>query len=201
MKKECFEFRGVEGLVYAEVTSDTAESYETGEVKPLSAIAKLTRKTESSSKTSYYDNQPMIVVSATGSDELGLTVAPLDLETYAEITGQTFDKELGALVEGEATTKYFAIGYKTADTDGKNRYVWRYKGMFSIPDEEHNTVDNGTDTTNTELTWTGISTVYKFKKTGKAAHSIVVDERCTEADLTTFFDKVQTVDTLTKAEE
>lgn len=193
---EVFEFRGVDNLVYAEVLTDTAEEFTTGEVKPLSPVAEIGRTTENSSESHYYDNMPMIVISSVGADELTMTIAPVDLKTYGDITGQTFDEALGMLVEGERTNKYFAVGYRTKGTDGKYRYVWRLKGQFGIPDESNATEDDGTDTTNTELTWTGVATTHKFTKTGKVAKAVVCDERISKVDFATYFDTVQTPDTL-----
>lgn len=199
---EVFEFRGVRNLVYAEVTNDDNETgedagYMTGTVKPLSPVAEIGKTTETSNEAHYYDNIPALVVSSTGSDELTLTVAPLTLETLADITGQTFDKDLGAMIEGERDAKYFAIGYITKGTDGKERYVWRYKGTFAIPDETNATENDGTDTNNTELTFTGINTTHKFTKNGKTARALVVDERYNKVDLSTFFNAVTTPDDLT----
>ena len=205
---DIFEFRGVDNLVYAEVTGDdneTSGGYVTGEVKTLSPVATIAKSTDSSNEAHYYDNNPMIVVSSESADELTLTVAPPSLEILAEITGKSFDPDTGMMVDGERVVKYFAIGYRTKGTDGKYRYVWRLKGTFGIPDETNETENDGTDTTNTELTFTGIATTHKFTKgkyNGKAwekaqVKGVIVDERFDKADLSTFFSTVQTPDTVT----
>lgn len=194
---EIFEYRGVEGLVYAEVTADDDESYTTGTVKQLAGVAEIGRTTETSSEPHYYDNVPAVVVSSTGSDEVTCTVSAIPLEVLAEITGQQYDSNLGVLIEGERETKYFALGYKAKKTNGKEVYVWRYKGQFSIPDSTHATEDDGTDANGQEITYTGISTTHKFTKTGKRAKAMNVDLEADKANVSIFFDTVTTPDTLT----
>lgn len=195
---EVFEFRGVDNLVYAEVTKDDNETtggYTTGTVKQLSPVAEIGKTVETSSEAKYYDNKPMLTINSEGADEITLTVAPIDIEILAEITGKTYDKTTGMLIDGERTNKYFAIGYRTKGTDGGYRYVWRLKGTFNIPDETSATENDGTDSNNQELTFTGISTTHKFTK-GGACKGIVVDARKDLADVSMFFDTVQTPDTV-----
>lgn len=191
-----FEYRGVSDLVYAEVLTDDADGYTTGEVKPLAPIAEIGKATESSSEAHYYDNKPLIVIDSTGADEVTCSVAGIPLEVVAEITGQYYDEELGALIEGERTSKYFAIGYRTQKTDGTEVLVWRLKGTFGIPEETSVTKDDGTDANGQELVYTGIETTHKFSKTGKGARSVVVDTGAGKADVSAFFDTVTTPDTL-----
>lgn len=192
---EIFEYRGVDNLVYAEVTADDIENYTTGTVQTLAPVAEIGKTTETSSDTKYYDNKPMIVVNSEGADTITITCAPLELKTLADITGKTYDETLGAMIDSERTVKNFAIGYRTKGTDGKYRYVWRYKGGFSIPDETSQTENAGTDTNNMTLTFTGVSTIHKFTK-GGAAKALVVDTRYDKADISTFFETVTTPDTL-----
>lgn len=194
---EITEYRGVEGLVYAEVTEDSEDSYTTGAVKPLAGVAEISRTTETSTETHYYDNVPAIVVNSTGSDEVTITASAIPLEVLADITGQVFDSATGSMIEGMRDTKYFAIGYKTKKTNGDEVYVWRYKGTFAVPDSTHATEDDGTDANGQELTYTGISTSHKFNKTGKGAKALNVDVGLDKADVSTFFDAVTTPDTLT----
>lgn len=194
-----FEFRGVDNLVYAEILTDdneTSGGYTTGEVKVLSPVATISKEVETSSETHYYDNLPLIVINAEGADTITLTVAPPSLETLCDITGKDFDKDTGMMIDSTATPKYFALGYRTKGTDGKYRYVWRLKGQFAFPSEEVNTENDGIETTNTELTFTGISTAHIFSKNNKPAKGIVVDERYGVVDFSTFFENVQTPDTV-----
>jgi phi13 family phage major tail protein len=195
MTIEAVEFRGVDNLVYAKVLTDGAD-YTTGTVKPLAPVAEISKEIEQGSATKYYDNLPKIVIRSVGSDTITVTLAALDIETLADISGQYSDDATGALSEGEASAQYFALGYRFLKTDGTYRYVWRYKGMFSVPKDGSKTKDAGTDGTNQELTYTGVSTTHAFTK-GGAAKALVVDESDGKADLSTFFATVTTIDTLT----
>ena len=192
---EVFEFRGVDNLVFAEVTSDNAENYVTGEVKALSPVAEIGKTVETSSEAKFYDNKAMLTINSEGADEITLTVAPLDIEVLAEICGKNYDEATGMMIDGERQNKYYAIGYRTKGTDGGYRYVWRLKGTFNIPDETVATENDGTDSNNQELTFTGISTTHAFTK-GGSCKGIVVDARKDKVDVSTFFETVQTPDTV-----
>lgn len=196
------EFRGVDNLVAAEVLTDDNESvgggYTTGEVFPISGVAEISKTTETSSETKYYDNIPAIVMNSEGSDEITLTCSVPDLATYAKLVGKTIDTTTGAMIDGERDPKYYALGYRFKRTDGTYRYVWRLKGMFAIPDETSATEDDGTDTNNMELTYTGISTTHRFTKTSKPAKAVVVDDTPeSKCDVSEFFSAVTDPDKLT----
>lgn len=193
---EYFEYRGVEGAVYAEVTKDDTEDFTTGEVKELVGLSEISKTTESSNEAHYYDNIPAIIVSSTGADELSLNTAGIPLDIVAEITGQYYDETTGMYVEQERTPKYFAFGYRTQKTDGTEVLVWRLKGTFTIPESTHVTKDDGTDANGQTLTYTGISTAHKFTKTGKPAKAVNVDMSKQLVDDTAFFTTVQTPDTV-----
>ncbi len=199
---EIFEYRGVEGLVYAEVTKDnngsgSGDGYVTGAVKELAGVAEIGRSTENSSEPHYYDNIPAIVINSTGADTVTITASAIPLDVLADITGQDYDATTGTFIEGQRTPKYFALGYKTKKTNGDEVYVWRLKGQFGIPDETHATENDGTDANGQEITFTGISTTHKFTKTGKGAKAVNVDVALDLVkDIDDFFDEVQTPDTI-----
>ena len=190
------EFRGCDNLVIAEVIADDlTNAYTVGAVEPLAPVAEIAKTVENSSETHYYDNTGMIIIRSEGSDEIVLTVPALPLRTVAKVTGKTIDPATGAFIDGESVERYYAIGYRLRLTDGTYRYVWRLKGSFNIPDETSATENDGTDTNNQQLTYTGVKTVTRFSD-GKRAKGIVIDERDGLADVSEFFDKVQTPDTL-----
>lgn len=192
------EWRGVERLVYAKILQDDAEAFSTGTVKPLAGVAEVSRSTESSSETHYYDNMPAIVITATGSDTVTINASAIDFDTLADITGQDYDDATGMFIEqGERDPGYYALGYETKKTDGTKVYVWRLKGMFGIPDTTNSTENDGTDANGQELTYTGISTTHKFTYNGKAAKAVNVDTSVNETiTAETFFGTVQTPDTI-----
>ena len=194
------EYRGIRGLLAAEVTKDDAEAFECGTPFPVAGVAELSRTTETASEAHYYDNVAAIVIDSTSSDEVTITASAIPFDALAKITGQTYDEEKGMFVEGERENKYFAIGYITKKTDGTEIFVWRLKGKFNIPDSSHSTEDDGSDANGQELVFTGINTAHKFTALeNKTAKAVNVDTGVNPVDEETFFATVQTPDTVTKA--
>lgn len=196
---EILEYRGVEGLVAAEVTKDnnvSNEGYVTGAVFEVAGVAEISRTTDATNEAHYYDNIPAVVVASNASDEVTITTSAIPLSVLAKITGQFYDSTLGAIVEGNREVKYFALGYKTKKTNGDEVYVWRYKGTFNIPEETSTTENASTDANGQTLIYTGISTTHKFTKNGKGAKAMAVDTGAGNADVSAFFATVTTPDTL-----
>lgn len=195
--QEILEYRGVEGLVAAEVLTDNdTDGYTTGDVFAIAGVAEISKTTDSSNEAHYYDNIPAVVVSNSSSDTLNISASAIPLDVLGFITGQTYDSALGALFEGTRKVRYFAIGYQTKKTNGDKIYVWRNKGTFNIPDQTNTTENNSTDANGQELVFTGISTTHKFTKTGEGCKAVVVDVAKDLADVSTFFEEVVTPDTL-----
>lgn len=202
---DIFEFRGASDLVYAEVTADNEDTYTTGTVKPLAGLAKVSKQTASSKNTKYYDNKPRLVITDDGEDTITLDVSALDLETYADITGQYYDSATGMLVETLRKSKTFALGYKTQNSNGDDIYVWRLKGSFDNPNEDHETRNGQANSNGQTLVYTGIYTTHKFDKisdftdddgSGKSVVVNVSKGLISDADIEAFFDEVQTPDSI-----
>jgi len=201
--QQIFEFRGVDKFYFAEVTKDDATGYETA--TPIHIpVQEIGKSTDSASEAHYYDNKAMIVVNSESADTITLTIAPPALNQLAQLIGKSFDATTGMMVDSPRQNKYYAITYRTKGTDGGYRYVSRLKGQFNIPEETYQTEDDGTDTNNTQITFTGIYTEYEFNKgvydgtnwSKAGAKGIVVDARYGLADVSTFFDAIQTPDSI-----
>lgn len=190
------DFRGVDNLVYAIVTKDDADGYTTGEVKDLIPVAEISKSTEASSASKYYDNIPAIVINSEGSDEISITGAAIPLPVLAAITGKQIDAASGAFIDGPAVPPYVAIGYMYGLTDGSTVVYWRLKGKFTLPDDSSATEDDGTDSSGQELTYTGVNTNHKFTATGKTAKGVVCDSRFSTFDVDDVFAQVCTPDNL-----
>lgn len=201
--QQIFEFRGVDNFYFAEVTQDDAEGYACGTPVHI-PVQEVGKSTDASSEAHYYDNKAMIVVNSESADTITLTIAPPALEVLAQLIGRSYDATTGMLVDSPRQNKYFAIMYRTKGTDGGYRYVSRLKGTFNIPEETVTTENDGTDTSNTQIEFTGIYTEHEFTKgiydgtswSASGVKGIVVDGRSGLADVSNFFAQVQTPDTI-----
>ena len=200
------EFRGCKNLVIAEVTADDENGYTTGEVMTLAPVAEISKSVETSSEAHYYDNKAAIIIDSEGEDTVTFTIAVPDDETFALITGRTFNTENNTYIETERVQRYFAVGYILGEVgEGEDeRFVWRYKGTFNIPDETSATVDNGTSANNLSLVFTGVYTNYEFengKGTGVAgsAKAMFVRKSNTTYTESTYFTSVITPDSVSVA--
>lgn len=196
------EFRGVKNLVFAEVTADTESAYTTGEVMTLAPVAEISKSVETSSEAHYYDNKAAIIINTEGADTVSFTVAIPDDETFALITGRTYDSTAKRFIESQRVQKYFAVGYILGETgEGEDeRYVWRYKGTFNIPEETSQTENDTTDSNNLTLEFTGIYTTHEFtngKGTGVAgsAKAMFIRKSDNVGTAAQFFAQVTTPDT------
>ncbi len=189
------EYRGVRDLVAAELLKDTSSELTYGTPFPVAGLAELSRTTENSSETHFYDNVAAIVIDSVGDDEVTCSTSAIPLNVLSKLTGQYYDEATDTFVEGEANRPYFAIGYITEDTSGNEVFVWRHKVKCSIPDSTHTTKNGGTDASGQEIVFTGIHTTHKFKKTGKTAKAInhKKSKLITEAE---FFSEVYDIDKL-----
>lgn len=201
--QQIFEFRGVDKFYFAEIIQDDSEAYICGTPVHI-PVQEIGKNTDSASEAHYYDNKAMIVVNSESADVITLTIAPPALDKLSTLIGKSFDAATGMMVDSPRVNKYFAIMYRTKGTDGGYRYVSRLKGQFNIPEETNSTENDGTDTNNTQIQFTGIYTDHEFNKgiyngsswEKSGVKGIVVDARYGLADVSNFFASVQTPDSV-----
>ena len=197
MAKKYVQSRGCDNLVYALVTTDTAEKYETGEVKDLAGVKSVATERAQSSETVFVDNIAGFSVNSAVETTRTFEITNLGNEELAEITGQYYEKESDMIVNNSDTVPpYIAVGYRVSDTDGSNKLVWAYKCKAQAPAENSSTRDNGTESQGQTLTITCLQTVHKFAKTSKGAVDIALPETNAKYNTADFFKAVTTPDTL-----
>lgn len=197
------EFRGCRKLVYAEVLTDTAEGMTFGEVKPLAPVQQIQREVSRNSATTYYDNVAANTLTSEGAEVNNFVIAVPEDAVLADIEGKYYDPETKIYSDSPLAVKTYAVGYvlgEKGDTENE-QFCWKNKGTFQVQDTEHNTEDDGTDTTNMTL---GFSSIYPNAvfahggadgKGGKAK-GVRIKKNDNVMTEDAFFAEVQTVDTV-----
>ena len=193
---DIYEWRGVEGLVVAEVTKDDGTDYVTGTPFEVAGVSEITVNKDQSMDTHFYNNYGAVVVDSIPVDSLAINTSAIPEDIYAKLTGSYYDESTGMLVEGKNDVKYFAVGYRTQDTNGNDHYVWYLKGRFAVGGITHSTKNNSTDAAGQSLTFNAVRTQTAFTKGGTGATSVKVDGSKNLVDFTNFFTSVQTPDTI-----
>ncbi len=132
---------GLNSLYYAILTKDDATGVTySAPVKIAGAInAKITPK--SNTDILYTDDGPDEVLYSMGEIDVELNTKDLDLDTQAALLGHTVTG--GVLVRKETDIPpYLAIGFKSKKSNGKYRYMWLFKGQFSLPDQDYATKED-----------------------------------------------------------
>ena len=188
------EYMGFDNLVAAEIKADTAEAYTPDEVFKLAPAGEIKKSTDRDQNPRPYDNGTYFLIKSEGDDTVELVVPVLPLDIESKILGSEYNDKTGTMKnDGMPKTKFFALGYRLLCLDGTYRYVWRHKGSFTMGDEEAKS-RQGTDSNNVTLTFTGITTIHKFKGSGKVSKDIVADERDGLLDYSKWFEQVVTPD-------
>lgn len=195
------EYRGCRKLVYAEVLTDIPEGMTFGEVKPLAPVQQIQREVSRSSATTFYDNVAANTTTAEGAEVNKFVIAVPSDEVLADIEGKFYDPARKIYSDSPLTDKQYAVGYVLGEKgDEENEdFCWKLKGTFQIEGTEHNTEDDGTDTTNITLGYTSVYPLANFThggKDGKGGKSKGVRIKKNDGIMTeeAFFAQVQTID-------
>lgn len=195
------EYRGCRKLVYAKVLTDTEAGMTFGEVKPLAPVQQIQREVSRNSATTYYDNVASNTTTTEGAEVNNFVVAIPDDAVMADIEGKYYDPEKKIYSDSPIKDAYYAVGYVLGEKgDEENeQYVWKNKGTFQVQGTEHNTENDGTDTTNMTIAYTSVYPVAKFVHGGKDGNGgkskgVRIKKNDNVMTEEAFFAKVQTVD-------
>ena len=201
------EYRGCRKLVYAKVLIDNAtEGMVFGEVKTLAPVQQIQREVSRSSATTYYDNVAANTTTAEGAEVNNFVIAVPADDVLADVEGKYYDPEAKIYSDSPISDAYYAVGYVLGEKgDEENeQFVWKCKGTFQVQGTEHNTENDGTDTTNMTIGYTCVYPIANFThggKDGNGGKSKGVRIKKNDGVLTEeeFFRKVQTVDSVYEA--
>ena len=195
------EYRGCRRLVYARVLTDTPEGMTFGEVKTLAPVQQIQREVSRSSATTYYDNVAANTITAEGAEVNNFVIAVPTDDVLADIEGKFYDPEAKIYSDSPISDVQYAVGYVLGEKgDEENEdFCWKLKGTFQIQGTEHNTENDGTDTTNITLGYTSVYPIASFTHGGKdgaggKSKGVRIKKNDNVMTEEEFFAKVQTVD-------
>lgn len=202
------EYRGCRRLVYARVLTDTPEGMTFGEVKTLAPVQQIQREISRSSATTFYDNVAANTTTAEGAEVNNFVIAVPADDVLADVEGKYYDPEAKIYSDSPISDAYYAVGYVLGEKgDEENeQFVWKNKGTFQVQGTEHNTENDGTDTTNMTIGFTSVYPIANFThggKDGNGGKSKGVRIKKNDGVMTeeAFFAKVQTVDDVYAAQQ
>lgn len=198
-----YEYRGVRGLVAAEILEDSDSAYTTGTPFSVAGVAEISKEVESNSETKFYDNVGAIVLTSEGATNLTCSVSVIEPSVRAQLLGQFYDAEKGMYVEQESASsqKYFAIGYIATTSDGKDVFQVYNKCKAQPISDTYKTADDSTDSNGEEIVFSAVNTNFKFQTTGKSCKSTTVHTDVNPIPESDFFATIQTPDTIQPASQ
>ena len=131
---------GVDRLFIAKVLTDdqTETTYDTP--IPVIGTTAINLTLNNSVETIYADDGPFETYQQQGDIEFGISLVGLEMETYAEITGASYDPTNGDSYDNKADLSTdWAVGFRTQKANGAYQYVWIFKGKFAKNDLDNQT--------------------------------------------------------------
>lgn len=209
MSKKYADYRGLRGLVAAEIKTDDGSTFEADKWKELEGAVSCSVEGEESSAPIYRDNLPIRNITSEGPDTATVNMDVLANEVRAWLEGRTYSEANDVYIKTPKKIRNFVFGFIGKKSDGTEEAVIFYNTTVTGGNEEHNTEDDGTDVTTVEYAFSGNYTKTKFNLGTEQAPNnqpvkrlvVPLSTKVTEAKLFgTFTDGVSTVDPLTPEE-
>ncbi len=177
---------GLRDVVIAKLLTDPQGGQPTfGEVEPLVGAIDFDITDNSGDPDAYYyDDGEHDVINPDPELQGTMEMADIPPKMYAKLLGHKVDQNGVTIHNSEDKPPYYAWGFKSAKSNGMDRYVWYYKGRAKMANAKH-TTKKGKDITrqSTKLTVTFV----KLNSTGNARAFVDEDEPDFAAKKATFF--------------
>lgn len=132
---------GIKKLVYAIMTDELLETYDTVKEAPPLISIKVSPKVETA--TLYADNKAVETATSVGDIAIDIETQDMPLEVQADFLGHALDPLTGTMVYNvDDEPPYMALGYQRTKGNGKSRYVWLHKVKFQEIEEEGKTKED-----------------------------------------------------------
>lgn len=130
---------GLKNINVAKITKDDATGTTYEAVRRIALAVQADIKPSMSTESFYADDQIAETVNQLGDIAVDLELGHLSTEDQAFLLGSKVNSE--GVLEFSATDQapYVALGFESEKSNGAIRYVWLYKGKFSLPETSNKT--------------------------------------------------------------
>lgn len=137
---------GLKNVNIVKVTSDssTATVYDS-EVRRIALAVQADVKPSMSKDNFYADDQLAETVTQLGDITVDLEMGHLSTADQAYLLGATINSDGVLEFSAKDQAPYVALGFESQKSNGATRYVWLYKGKFSLPETSNKTKQDKTD--------------------------------------------------------
>lgn len=198
MAKKYADYRGLRGLVAAEILTDNGTEFVTDKWHELEGAVSCSIEGEESTASVYRDDLAVRSISTEGPDTATVNMDVLANKVRAWLEGRSYVESSDMYVKTPKKAKKFVFAFIGGLSDGSEEVVIMYNTTVTGGNQERNTKDDGTDVTTVEYTFTGVYTQTKFQINGESqpvkSLTIPLSSTVTEASLFgTFTDGVSSI--------
>ena len=130
--------QSLRNLHYAILTSDTADNLAYQVPKPLVGAISAKVSPTSNQEKLWADDGVFDIAASLGDIKLELELATLPLKAQAALLGHGYVDGVMTMTDIDEPP-YVAVGFMSQPQPGKFRFVWLYKGKFSLVEDEYAT--------------------------------------------------------------
>ena len=124
---------GLDKLYYAPITEGNNGDETYGTPVQLAKAISVDLSVEVNEATLFADDGLAEAVKEFKSGTLSLSVDDIGPSVAAALCGCVLDKNDVLISGGEDTPKYVSVGFRARKANGKYKYFWLYRVLFSIP--------------------------------------------------------------------